>query len=152
MCGDVTLQIVDMSDKTEWSCQVYNWLVDYQAENGVDIKRDHVESSGMRCNGVYAFDGEKLVGGTLFTLHKNWMFLDAVFILPEYRGKKIFTKIYNELNSICFDMKLSGIHLSTYTFESPHIYEHFGFVKGCVMPNVPPGNTSVDYYKVLNFL
>ena len=139
----ITVKFIENSD---YAILVENWLVDYENENGVGISRTHVTEpfNGM---GIYAQDGNVLIGGLTFRVQNDWIFLCCGYVLPEYRGQGIYSKFIYELEHMAVKQNLCGIFVSTYTFEAPHIYEHLGFTKGAVLEDLPKGNTNIDYYK-----
>lgn len=134
---------------SEYAIMIENWLINYQIKYGKGIHNHNIASNTSCGTGVYAFNEDKLVGGLTFHIHNDWIFLNCGYILPEYRGQKIYSKFLHEIEKLAIRSKLSGMFVSTYTFEAPHIYEHFGFVKGSVLKDMPKGNTNIDYYKKL---
>ena len=97
--------------------------------------------------GVYAFAGVLLVGGITFFVHNDWVFLECGYVEEEYRGLGIYTSIMEEIEWMSREKNLSGMFVSTYTFEAPALYERLGFTLGGVMHDCPMGNTSLDYIK-----
>jgi len=98
-------------------------------------------------HGLYAFCGDELIGGLTLDLRDDWVFLGCGFVLPEYRNRGIYKHIMQLIEERARSLNISGIFVSTYEFEAPHIYESLGYTKGCVLRNMPKGNTSIDYYK-----
>jgi|GEM_PF-4431637 len=139
---------ITMLKNAEYACMVENWIIDYENEKGCGINRLKVEK-GEDFPGIYAFKNDMLIGGLTFCVQNDWLFLHCGFVLPEYRGKRIYSTFLHELEIFAKKSKLSGIHVSTYSFEAPHIYEHLGFRKGAALKDLPKGNTSIDYYKYL---
>ena len=126
---------------------VANWLIDYQNENGNGLSkppRSHTEYQG-----VYALCNDELVGGLTFYVNNDWVFLDSGYVLESYRNNGIYKHIVRHIESVVREKGLSGVWLSTYEFEAPHIYEALGYTKGNVLRDMPRGNTSIDYYKHL---
>lgn len=139
---------VKTSSNLEYAVAVENWLVDFQNENGHGIKKRPVEISRYRL-GAYAFDEAELVGGITFGIQNCWVFVGCGFVLPQYRGRGIYRELLNIMEVFAKDMGIKGIFLSTYDFEAPELYPRFGFTRGSVLPDCPPGNTNIDYFKVL---
>lgn len=140
--------MVNFIDNPEYANMVENWLVDYENKNGNGINRERVAEpfNGM---GIYAMDGNALVGGLTFRIQNDWIFLCCGYVLPEYRGRRIYSTFIFELEHMAAERGLSGIFVSTYTFEAPRVYEHLGFMKGATLEDLPKGNTNIDYYKKL---
>lgn len=90
-----------------------------------------------------------LVGDITYYIQNEWLFIESGFILPEYRGRGLYRALIGVLEDCARHNKAGGLFLSTYTFEAPGLYEKLGFTKGSVLPNIPRGNTSIDYYKIL---
>jgi len=138
----------------DWDCWIINWLAEYQVEygNGIDADgliwatRQSVRS--WQHESVYAHDGDELIGGALFVVADDWIFLDRAFIVTEYRGQGIYSRIIREIDGYAEKHGIRGIEVQTWDFEAPHIYEHLGFTKGCVHPDKPRGNTVYHYYKL----
>ena len=135
--------------KPEWACKVTNWLIDFEAENGCNIQKKHITPNSAKINGIYALDRNRLIGGLLFTLHNDWIFINIAYVQPKYRGSGLFSLMVGQLEKYGRKRGVAGMHVSTFDFEAPHIYEHMGFVRGCVMPDCPRGNTSIDFVKLL---
>jgi GNAT superfamily N-acetyltransferase len=132
----------------EHACKIWNWLVDYENTNGKNIHKEHKLSSEIWLEGIYAFDSDTLIGGLTFHIENDWVFLSKGFILPEYRGLKIYSTILRRLEQTARKCGMCGMFVSTYDFEAPHVYEHMGFTRGSVMSDMPRGNTNIDCYKV----
>lgn len=136
----------------DYAAKVLNALRDYEAENGNGIKmQPHLKPEEMDCFGCYAETGNTLLGGLLFSIQNEWIFLSSGFVWPNYRGMGIYSSIIKNIEEKARANKCNGIFVSTYDFECPHIYEHFGFKKGSVLPDMPKGNTNIDYFKPLNY-
>jgi len=130
---------------SELARTIANWLVDHQVTYGHNLTRDY--TTEQNCYGVYAFNDEKLIGGLTFYIYNGWLFLHRGFVLPEHRGQGVYSKLMDRVNKVSVDEGVSGIFVSTYEFEAPHIYEHYGFTHGSVLKDFPKGNTQIDYYK-----
>jgi len=128
-----------------YATTITNWLIEYQNENGNNINKPMRESVDLR--GIYAFCGDELIGGLTFTTRYEWVFLDCGFVLPEYRNQGIYKDIMRSIERAARKEGLCGVWVSTYEFEAPYIYESLGYTKGCILRNLPKGNTSIDYYK-----
>ena len=137
----------------DWDCHIVNWLAEYQAENGSMISRDSLKWATRQTvcewahESIYAHDGDELIGGALFAVTDDWIFLDRAFMLLEYRGQGIYSRIIRKIDEYAEEHDIYGIEVQTWDFEAPHIYEYLGFVKGCVHHDKPRGNTVYHYYK-----
>jgi len=155
------MRIIHIATPCEFARLTTERLREYQLEHG-GIEQEEISDCGMLradLEGIYLLPDKHyaeehidfvLAGGITFYIEGNWMFVCSVFVLPEYRGKRLFSMMMMCLKELCKIEKLSGIHLSTYNFEAPHIYEHYGFVKGTVLTDYNGGNTSIDYVLYLN--
>lgn len=141
-------QIIGLLKNATYANTVENWLVDFENENGEDISRAHV-TEPFDGFGIYAVSGNELIGGLTFRIHNDWVFLCCGYVLPEYRGQGIYSAFVHEIEDMAVKRGLSGLFVSTYTFEAPYVYEHMGFKKGAVLEDLPKGNTNIDYYKKL---
>lgn len=125
----------------------------FEAEHGVGerLKAQYTRFlAGAKNNaplGVFALVNGVLVGGLTYHLHNDWVFIHCGYVSEQYRGTGVYSAIMSNLETHAKAFGLSGLMVSTYTFESPEIYEHMGFLRGCVLTNCPEGNTSIDYCK-----
>ncbi len=147
----MTDYIVAITDRrNDYACRIINALRDYEAEHGNNIDpMPHLKAEDMYTLGCYATSRGVLLGGLLYSIHREWIFLSSGFVWPEHRGRGIYSAIMREIEGYAMKKRCNGIFVSTYTFEAPHIYEHWGFTKGSVLPDMPRGNTSIDYFKLL---
>lgn len=140
--------IIKFDDNSEHAKTIYNWLSDYENKNGKGINRTHIpQGETIDGIGIYAFNNGEFVGGLTYRIQNDWIFLCCGYVLPEYRGRRIYSTFIYEIEKMAAKQNLSGIFVSTYTFEAPHIYEHLGFTRGAVLEDLPKGNTNIDYYK-----
>lgn len=142
--------IVSITDRrNDYACRIINALRDFESEHGNNIEQmPHLKDEDMYTIGCYATSRDVLLGGLLFSHHHEWIFLSSGFVWPEYRDRGVYSAIMHSIEAYA-EEDCNGIFVSTYTFEAPHIYEHWGFTKGSVLPDMPRGNTSVDYFKIL---
>lgn len=82
-----------------------------------------------------ATEDEKLIASTLLTPEwSDWRngfvyWLQSVYVLPEYRGKKVFSKIYHHIQNLSLkDEKIMGLRLyvDITNHKAQKVYEKLG--------------------------
>ena len=107
-----------------------NDIVDFQIRmaqetEGLELKKENLMPGSKaifedRNKGIYhvAVDGEKVVGCLLITYewsewrNGNVLWIQSVYVLPEYRGQKVFRMLYDHIRKIVEDNdEFKGIRL-----------------------------------------
>lgn len=145
---ETAIQLV-MSDDRDLILCTTNALMDFEATHGVNLDERSVNADRIAPYGAFAFSGCALSGGITFNIHNDWVWLQCGYVCAEMRRQGIYKSLLDLIESWARKVGISGIIVSTYDFEAPAVYERLGFTRGTVLPNCPKGNTSIDYYKVL---
>ena len=90
-----------------------------------------------KANVIFVMDGEKEVGYALYFYNystftgKAGIYLEDLFVLPEYRGKGYGKELFNELKRICKEEKLGRIDWQCLDWNEPSIkfYDSLGAKK-----------------------
>ena len=115
-------------------CAVYNnelWMCRWEKETAIEYLNDFYKSHKF-IGYVAEEDGELIAG--LFAHEKVWwnnseVFIEEMFVLPEYQGKGIGTALLQEVGNYIKEKGLAGITLSTNKYApAPKFYEKNGFV------------------------
>ena len=139
---------INAPEKAGWACSIFDWVEENGEKKGQGLKAVKIDLDAMY-TGIYALDGDELIGGILFYPFCDWVYLWKGFVREEYRRHGIYKGLIHNMERLAVSNEMNGIFLATFEFEAPHVYERLGFTKGCVMPNCPKGNTRIEYYKVL---
>ena len=76
---------------------------------------------------LLAKEGNNVVGIIVVTLHPDKNQLQAIYILPEYQGKGIGKKLWDEAQKYLDHTKNSIVHVATYNKNAIGFYERLGF-------------------------
>ena len=90
-----------------------------------------------KANVIFVTDGEKEVGYALYFYNystftgKAGIYLEDLFVLPEYRGKGYGKELFNELRRICKEEKLGRLDWQCLDWNEPSIkfYDSLGAKK-----------------------
>jgi len=106
---------------------------------------------------LYAFNGEhvpivfeyinlylkdecgRTCGGLLAEHYWNCLFIDILWIEPEYRRLGYGRKLMAEIEQIARDKRLDLIHLDTHGFQAPGFYAKLGYEVFGVLDDSPKG-------------
>lgn len=138
-----------MSNDRNLILDITKAVMDFEAENGVNLGGRTVNDDRIAPYGVFAFSGEEILGGLTFNIHNDWVWLQCGFVWVKHRRQGVYRSLLDLIESWAKNVGISGIIVSTYDFEAPAVYERMGFTRGTVLPNCPKGNTSIDFYKEL---
>lgn len=142
---------IEISKNKDYFEYVINGLYHFNEENGKSDFFKHMTEDPLKsedCIGCYAIDDD-VIGGVVFYNQMDWMFIERSYINPEYRNKKIGTKIFNELEKYCKENQLVGMRLSTWDFQAKGFYEKIGFDLIYQIKDCPRGNIDYGFIKYI---
>lgn len=124
----------DLSSAADILMAVYNnelWMCRWEKEKAVAYLKDFFDHK--KFVGYVAMENEKVIAA-LFAHEKIWwnndeVFIEEMFVLPEYQQKGIGTKLISEVMKYVDEKKLAGITLSTNKYApAPLFYKKNGFI------------------------
>lgn len=76
-------------------------------------------------------DGNTILGYTGLQIQQNKLFLSKLYILKEYRGKKVATKSFEFIEEFAKKNNLKSVWLTVnkYNYHAIEVYKHTGFIK-----------------------
>lgn len=128
--------------------QVMQAILDFEAEHGQGIKARVADKIGLSPEGAFAFSlNGALLGGLTFQVYNDWVFLEYGFVWPLYRRTGIYAELIGCIEQFARKAGLVGLHVWTYEWEAPAVYEALGFTSNGALRNFPRGNTLIHYIK-----
>lgn len=77
---------------------------------------------------LVAKDSEKIVGVCRVVIRDEFNQLQAIYLLPEYQGKGIGMKLWDEAKKFFDETKDTIVHVATYNQKAIAFYQKLGFV------------------------
>lgn len=123
----------DIAGCAEILCAVYNnelWMCRWNKETAIEYLNDFFDNK--KFVGYVAEENGNLIAG-LFAHEKIWwnnseVFIEEMFVNPEYQGKGIGTSLLLEVEKYIKEKGLAGITLSTNKYApASKFYEKNGF-------------------------
>lgn len=99
--------------------------------------------------GFAAFDGEEYLGGIIGIFKEDQMYIDLLTTTPEARGKRVGTKLMNELEKYAFENGVTNMHVGTAEFQALPFYEKLGYEVKITFENYPKGFKCYELQKML---
>lgn len=127
------LEEKDIESCADILCSVYNnelWMCRWSRETAIEYLRDFFD---MKKFVGYVAEEDKKVVAALFAHEKVWwnnseVFIEEMFVNPEYQGKGIGTALLLEVEKYIKEKSLAGITLSTNKYApAPKFYGKNGF-------------------------
>lgn len=127
------LEEKDIESCADILCSVYNnelWMCRWSRETAIEYLRDFFD---MKKFVGYVAEEDKKVVAALFAHEKVWwnnseVFIEEMFVNPEYQGKGIGTALLLEVEKYIKEKSLAGITLSTNKYApAPKFYSKNGF-------------------------
>lgn len=143
---------IEISKKKEYFEYVVKGLREFNIQNGKTefFKKMREDPIELEYNiGCYALEEDKIVGGVIFYKEFDWMFVERTYVDKKYRGQKIGTKIFQELENYCKENHLVGMRLSTWDFQAKGFYEKLGFDLIYAIKDCPIGNIDYGFVKYI---
>jgi len=72
-------------------------------------------------------DSGNVTGGLTARYGYQWMGIELLFVPEAERGKRLGTRLMQQVESIARDNSLTGIWLDTFAFQARGFYEKLGF-------------------------
>lgn len=98
---------------------------------------------------VLAFMEERLVGGLLGKVFWNWLNVDLLWVEEEFRRRGIGTDVMSTAEERARKMQLTGMYLSTETWQGTSFYMKHGYSQIDEFKNCPPGHSRLGFCKYL---
>lgn len=95
-------------------------------------------------------DAGVIVGG----VHGNygsfgWLYVDALWVSEEVRGKGYGTKLMEMIEGEGVRHGCTNVYLNTFSFEAPAFYEKLGYAVFAQLEDFPPGHSRLFLRKAL---
>ena len=87
---------------------------------------------------------EQVVGGALGETNAGWLFLKALRVAEERRGRGYGQTLLAAIEERARARGCIGVYLDTYSFQARPFYERAGYVLFGELPDHPPGGAK--YY------
>lgn len=129
---------------------VENILYEYNNKHGTTpYYQNRTQKTDCSLKGCYALENNEVIGGVVYYIAWDWMFIDSLALEEKYQRKQIGRKIMENLEALALKKKLVGIKVSTLDFQAKGFYEKLGFHVLCELHNCPRGNTKYELVKYL---
>ncbi len=100
---------------------------DRNSEERLNKRREDISNLDANKKFLVALDGEKVVGLCRATKNEKENRLNAIYVLPEYQGKGIGTRLWKELKSFFDPLKDIVVGVATYNQKAINFYSKLGF-------------------------
>ena len=96
-------------------------------------------------NSIYIFAEDEfgeLIGGIYGKIAWNWLYIDLLWVHPEYRKKGLGSSLMKAMEKEAHKEKIYSYHLSTASFQAPIFYQKLGYQICGEIKGLPPGYTT----------
>lgn len=94
----------------------------------IEKLKERIQNTPENHRRVVAKDGDTAVGLALLIKNENNNQLAMIYILPDYQGKGIGSRLWNEVRKFCDPQKETIVHVATYNKNAISFYEKLGFM------------------------
>jgi ribosomal protein S18 acetylase RimI-like enzyme len=91
-------------------------------------RREDIASVDPDKRFLVALDGERVIGLARASKNEKENRLNAIYVLPEYQGKGVGTKLWNEIKSFFDPTKDVVVGVATYNEKAIGFYTKLGFI------------------------
>jgi len=77
---------------------------------------------------IFAKDGSRLVGVARIVRHEEKNELQSIYVLPEYHGQGIGTKLWESLRKYSTPSQKTTVSVATYNLKAINFYKKLGFI------------------------
>ncbi len=117
----------------------------------VDKLRAALRAFNQNIAGEFSYDSSyitvedptgELIGGIYGNFAWNWLYIDLLWVHPDYRGKGIGLKLMSAIEKEAHKKDIYSYHLSTASFQAPVFYQKLGYQICGEITDLPPGYTT----------
>ncbi len=94
-------------------------------------------------------DENKIIAGLTAKLFWNWMYIDMLWVEPEFQKSGIGTRLIYRAEEIARERKFTGIYLWTQSWQAPDFYRKLGYTEIMKVEDFPPGHARFAFRKYL---
>jgi GNAT superfamily N-acetyltransferase len=122
---------------------IVDGLLGYNAEHGVTWASRDLTIVARDASGA-------VVGGLLGQTSVGWLFVAALWVAAEHRGRGIGSMLLAKAEQEARRRRCVGVYLDTYSFQARPFYERLGYQLFGTLPDCPPGGAKYYLYKRLD--
>lgn len=101
---------------------------DRDSEERLEKRRRDLTGEKKNVKFLVALDGSRIIGLSRASKNEKENRLTAIYVLPEYQGKGIGTRLWNETKNFFNPSKDIFVGVATYNQKAIHFYSKLGFV------------------------
>jgi GNAT superfamily N-acetyltransferase len=94
------------------------------------------------------YDGGRRIGGMFAEKWWDWVFIEYLYVEPEYRGSGAGRLLMKRLEAQAREWKCCGICTNSFDFQAPGFYQRLGFEEFGRLEH-PPGHNRIFLRKYL---
>lgn len=100
--------------------------------------------------GLFAYDGETLIGSIIGKSYFNWLHLDLIWVHERFQRRGIGTRLMRHAEEKAHMLGLNGIETWTQSWQAPEFYRKLGYQEFAVMDDFTPGRKRHAFRLQLN--
>lgn len=99
--------------------------------------------------GFVIYENDVLAAGLDGVIKFDWMYIDILFVFEPFRDRDLGTKLMNMAEDLARERGLSGIYLSTLSWQAAPFYQKMGYEEYAVFENFPNNASKHCFRKYL---
>ena len=90
---------------------------------------------------------DNLTAGVYGQIAWNWLYIDLLWVRADMRGRKLGTRLMNEVEEYARSKGIFRFRLSTSDFQAPEFYKKLDYEVFGELTDLPPGHTTYFMFK-----
>jgi GNAT superfamily N-acetyltransferase len=92
---------------------------------------------------------DTIIGGLWGESYYDWLCINLLIVPDKYRRRGLGSSLMRKAEELALNRRCVGIFLDTFSFQAPVFYKKLGYQAFGKIPNFPPGNDRIFYFKAL---